>query len=119
MIEVELAKLILLEAAILLALSYKTAVRKPIKRALNRLINVEAAYILLIVFIIGSLFLALSISSLIKIHLRAIREASIDYQLIQSHKLLQASLLGRSLILISLCIVDYLIFLHVLITVGG
>lgn len=98
MIEVQLAKLILVEAAILLALSYKTVIRKPIKRALNRVINVDTAYILLIVFVIGSLFLALSISSLIKIHLRSIREASIDDQLIQTKKLLQASLLGRSLI---------------------
>ncbi|KAL8088066.1 hypothetical protein AgCh_037999 [Apium graveolens] len=94
MIEAELAKLILVEAVILLALSYKTVIRKPIKRALNRLINVQTPYILLSVFIIGSLFLALSIFSLIIIHLRSIREASIDDQLIRFHKLLQASLLG-------------------------
>lgn len=99
MMEVMLAKFILMEAIILLALSYKTVGRKPIKLALNRVINVEAAFILLFVFIIASLYLSLSILSLIKIHLRSIREASVDVQLIQAHKLLQASLLGILLFL--------------------
>ncbi|KAK1389048.1 Endoplasmic reticulum transmembrane protein [Heracleum sosnowskyi] len=99
MTEVLLAKFIFVEVAILLALSYKTVVRKPIKRALNRVINVEALYILLIVFIIGSLYLAISISSLIIIHIRSIHEASVDDQLIQYLKLLQASLLGILLFL--------------------
>lgn len=99
MIEVVLAKLIMVEAAILLALSYKNVARKPVKRALYLVINFEAAYILLIVFIIASSFLTLSISSLIKFHLRSIHQASFDDQLIQARKLLQASLLGILLFL--------------------
>ena len=93
MIEDVLGITILLEAAILLALSYKTVVRKPVKRLLE---DVEAAHLLLIPLFIGaSLFLAFTISALIKNHLRWIDEASIDHQLVQAHKLLQASLLGH------------------------
>lgn len=97
-----LAKLILMEAVVLIALSFKTFLRKPAKKAMDCVVKQGQAPI--IVLTIGLTFLAHLISTLyiiLQIHFRSIRAGSINPadQLLLPHKLLQASLTGFLLFL--------------------